>query len=167
MVVAARVASNSTAVSEATVEDKPASLAGSVADKQVTDSDCWRVIVVENVAETFAVDTLRWCYLEARISDTAIDTAAAHVLEDRQVVVARKVTDKPGITDDSAVMELVVIARCISVGSRSRDCCRDCSQSTMRPDKIPRPLSARSELSLAGTAGNALRVAPVAILERN
>lgn len=153
-------------MSEATIEDKPASLAGSVADRQAIDSDCWRVTVVENVAETF-VDTLRWRYLEARISDTAIDTAAAHVLEDRQVVVARKVTDKPGTTDGSAVTGWVVIARCILVGLRNRDCCRDCSQSTMHPDKIPHPLSARSELSLAGTAGNALHVVPVVILERN
>lgn len=149
------------------VEDKPAaSLAGSVADRQATDSDCWRVTVARNVAETSA-DMSRWCYLEERISDTETDTAAARALEDRRVAVARRAPDRPGITDDSAAMEWVAIARCISAGSHNRDCCRDCSRSTMRPDKIRRPLLARSELSRAGTAGNAPRVAPAAIPERN
>jgi len=92
MVVVARAASNSTAVSEATVEDKPASLAESVADKQVIDSDCWRVTVVENVAETFA-DTLRWRYLEARISDTVIDTVAIGVNSSCQLALGFDVSE--------------------------------------------------------------------------
>lgn len=167
MVAAAKVASNSKEVSEATVEGKlAASLAGSVEDKWVTDSDCWLVTVARNVAETLA-DKPRWRYLEARISDTAIDTAAARVPEDRQVVVARKTTDTPETTDGFAVTEWVAIARCISVGSRNRDCCRDCFRSTRRPGKILHLLSVRSELSRAGTAGNAPRVAPVEIPERN
>lgn len=167
MVVAARVASNSTVVSEAMVEDKlVASLAESVVDKRVTDSDCWQVTAAGNVAETF-VDTLRWRYFGARISDTAIDMAAARVLEDRLVVVARKATDRPEITDDSAVMEWVAIAHCISVESHNRDYCRDCSQLTMHPDKIPHPLLAQSELSRAGTAENVLCVVPVVIPEKN
>lgn len=154
-------------VFEAMVEDKPAaSLAASVGDKQVTDSDCWRIIVAENVAETFA-DTPHWRYLEVRISDTAIDTAAAHVPEDRLVVVARKMTDKLATADDFAATEWVAIARCISAGSRNRDCCRGCFQLTLRLDKIPHLLSARSELSRADTAGNAPREVPVAILGRN
>lgn len=165
MVVAAKFASNSTAVSEATVEDKPAaSLAGSVADKRVIDSDCWRV-TVRNVAETFA-DTPRWRHLEVRIFDTATDTVVARVPEGRQVVV-RKAMDKPGITGDSAAMEWGVIARYISVGLRNRGCCKDCFLSTMRLDKIRHPLSARSELSRAGTVGNVPPVALVAIPERN
>lgn len=165
MVVAARVVSNLMVVSEAMVEDKLAeSLAGSVGDKRVIDFDCWLIIVAGNVAVTFADMLLR--YLEARISDTAIDTAAARVPEDRQMVVARK-TDRPGTTDGFAVMEWVAIARCISVESRNRGCCRDCSQPTVRPDKIPHLLSVRSELLRAGTVGNEPRVAPVEIPERN
>ena len=105
-------------------------------------------------------------YLEAKISDTAIDMVAARVFEDRQTVVARKM-DRPGITDGFAVMEWVAIARCISVGSRSRDCCRDCSQPTVHPDKIPHLLSVQLELLRAGTVGNGPRVAPVEIPERN
>lgn len=167
MVVAARVASNLTAVSEAMAEDKPAvSLVGNVGDKLVIDSDCWWTTVAENVAETSA-DTPRWRCLEARISDRAIDTAAARAPEDRQVVVARKMMDRLEIADDFAVTAWVAIARCILVGSRNRDCCMDCSQSTMRPDKIPHLLSARSKLSRAGTAENASRAVPAVIPERN
>lgn len=165
MVVAVKVANNLTVVFEATVEDKPAaSLAGNVGDKLVIDY--WRVTVAENVAETFA-DTSRWRCLEAKISDTAIDTVAARAPEDRQVVVARKTTDRPEIADDFAVTEWVAIARYISVELRNRGCYMDCSQSTMRLDKIPHLLSARSELLQAGTAENAPRAAPAAIPERN
>lgn len=165
MVVAVRVVSNSMVVSEATVEDKLAvSLAGNVGDKWVIDSDCWLITVAGNVAETFAGMPLR--YLEARIFDMAIDTAAARVPEDRQTVVARK-TDRLGTTDGFAVMEWVVIARCISVESRSRDCYRGCSQPTVRPDKIPHLLSVRLELLRADTVGNGPHVAPVEIPERN
>lgn len=132
-------------MSEATIEGKPAaSLAESVADKRVTDFDWWQAAAAGNVAETFA-DTPRWRCFAARISDTATGTAAARVLEDKLAVVARKATDRPGIAGGSVAMEWVAIARCISVESRNRDCCRDCSRLTMRPDKIPHPLSARSE----------------------
>lgn len=70
--------------------------------------------------------------------------------------------------EDFAGMAWVAIARCISVASRNKDCCTDYSRSTVRLDKIPRLLSARSESSLADIAGNVPRVeSPVAIPERN
>lgn len=114
--VAARAASNLTAVSEATAVGKPAaSVAGSVADKRETDSDRWRAIAARSVAATSA-DTLHWDSPAARISDTAIDAAVARAPEDRRLVVvaARRMTDKPETEDDFAGTAWAAIARCIS-----------------------------------------------------
>lgn len=165
----ARLANNSTAVSDLMVENKPvASVAESVADRLEIDFDCWRATVAENVAATFA-NMLRWYFPGARFSDTVIDTAAVRVPEDRRVIVAHRTTDRPVIKDeDFAGMAWVAIARCISVASRNKDYYKDYFRSTVRLDKIPRLLLAQSESSRVDIAENEPRVeSPVAILERN
>lgn len=94
-----KVASNLTAVSELMVEDKPvASVAESVADKQETDFDCWQAFVAESVAATIA-NILHWDSPGANFSGTAIDTVA-RVPEDKQVIVARRTTDRLVIKDE-------------------------------------------------------------------
>lgn len=148
------------------VEDKPA--AESVADKRGTDFDCWQAIVAGSVAATFA-NTPRSDSPGAKFSDTAIDRVVARVPEDKQAIVVRRTTDRLVIEDeDFAGMASVAIARCISVASRNKDCCTDCSRSRVRPDKIPRPLSARLASSRVDIAGNEQLVeSPAAIPERN
>lgn len=117
---------------------------------------------MESVAATFA-NMLRY-FPGATFSDTA----AVRVSENRQVIVAHRMMDRPVTKDgDSAAMAWVAIARCILVASRNKDYYKDCFRLIVRLDKIPRPLLARP-VSRADIAANEPRVeSSVAIPERN
>lgn len=165
----ARVASNSTAASGLMFEDKlAASVVESVVDRREIDFDYWPATVARSVAATFE-NMVRWDSLGVRFSDTVTDTAVARVPEDKRVIVAHRMMDRPVTKgEDFAGMAWVAIVRCTSVASRNKDCYTDYSRSIMRLDKIPRLLSVRSESSRADIAENELRVEWLVVIpERN